>query len=78
MSIRALISFDVQKNERYYHVMVPNGAPYQEAREAILEVIERIDNQEKLSKEIDKTASEIAGSEVDPESLPEESAISEA
>ena len=51
MSIRAFISFDVQKEERYYHVLVPNGAPYAEAREALMDVVAIIDAQEKASKE---------------------------
>ncbi len=51
MSIRAMISFDIMKEERLYHVFIPNGSPFQEARDVLNDVIQSLDAQEKADKE---------------------------
>lgn len=51
MSIRAMISFDVMKEDRLYHVLIPNGSPFQEARDVLTEIIQLLDTQEKADKE---------------------------
>ncbi len=59
MSIRAMISFDVMKEERLYHVLIPNGSPFQEARDVLNEVMQALDAQEKADKEkAEKNAAE--------------------
>jgi hypothetical protein len=50
MSIRAMISFDVMKNERLYHILIPNGSPFVEAREVLLDIIDNLEEQEKADK----------------------------
>jgi len=51
MSVRAMISFDVMKEDRLYHVLVPNGSPFQEAKDALHEVLFLLETQEKVDKE---------------------------
>lgn len=67
MNTRAMITFDVQKEDRYYHFLIPNGSPYQEAKDALAEVIGLIDEQEKASKEAKPDVQEAAPTEVAPE-----------
>ena len=47
MVTRAMISFDVVKNDRWYHILVPNGAPFEEACDAMRDVITMIEEQQK-------------------------------
>lgn len=64
MSIRAMISFDVMKEERLYHVLIPNGAPFQEAKEALAQVLGTLELQEKADKEKAQQATPIETPEV--------------
>lgn len=51
MSIRAMISFDVMKEERLYQILIPNGSPFQEAKEVLNEIIQVLEAQEKVDKD---------------------------
>ncbi len=64
MSIRAMISFDVMKEDRLYHVLIPNGAPFQEAKEALAQVLGTLELQEKADKEKAQQATPIETPEV--------------
>lgn len=64
MSIRAMISFDVMKEERLYHVLIPNGAPFQEAKDVLSEVLVVLEAQEKADKEKAEQATTIETPEI--------------
>jgi len=64
MSIRAMISFDVMREERLYHVLIPNGSPFQEAKEVLAEVLGSLELQEKADKEKAEQATAIETPEV--------------
>lgn len=69
MVTRAMISFDIEKEGRWYHILIPNGAPYTEACDSLNEVITMIQDQqkaeaEKLASEQSLTASEAVTPEV--------------
>lgn len=66
MAIRAMISFDVIKGERLYHVLIPNGSPFQEAKDVLNEIIESLSAQEKADQEA-REAQPQPESEVQPE-----------
>ena len=49
MITRAMISFDIQKEDRWYHFLIPNGAPYAEAQEALAQAIAFIEQEQKAA-----------------------------
>ena len=71
MSIRAMISFDVMKEDRLYHVLIPNGAPFQEAKDVLYEVLFLLETQEKADKEKAEQKETAQGEETTPIESPE-------
>jgi hypothetical protein len=59
-----MISFDVMKEERLYHVLIPNGAPFQEAKDVLNEVLVVLEAQEKADKEKAEQATTIETPEI--------------
>jgi len=52
------------KEERLYHVLIPNGAPFQEAKDVLSEVLVVLEAQEKADKEKAEQATTIETPEI--------------